>query len=143
MARVSTIRPRRLPPGAHDDDTLVRIAGHTCTLESLHTNVAALANRIEDLTKAGASPKDIQRIKNGYYAAIAEMLLYGFDKIEETKLTRDASGNVTAITEERLKETECAKALLEYGEQFGGKKKRRQTKKKNLKKRKTLRRVRH
>ena len=139
---ITALQQARKAPDAHDDDRLIRIAGHTCTIESLQTNVATLLHSIQQLKEAGESDEDIRRVAEGYYRAIADTLAYGFDKIEEKKLVKDAAGNVIAITEERLQNTECAKALLERKEPLGGRLKRTRSKKRS-KKRKTLRRTRH
>lgn len=140
----SELLEARNDPNAHSDDKLIKIAGHTCTIESTHENLTNMINSLEALDPV-EDASAIADVKRGYYQAIARTLAYGFDKVEENKLVRDASGRVTAITEERLAGTECARALLAPNpEPFGGKrKKHRKTKKRNMKKRKTLRRVRH
>jgi hypothetical protein len=133
----------RTIPGAHDDETLKRMANHICTIDSLHKTVTALLGTLKIMRDDNQPDEMIREGARGYYMAIARTLAHGYDKavVEEGRLERNAQGKVIRITDPRT--SDVCKRALERGDFLGGKKKRRQTKKKNLKKRKTLRRVRH
>lgn len=129
----------RALPGAHTDSELITIAKHTCTIDWVQKAIE-LFDRTSQSSISQLPPDDAREFIKTKMAGVALVLAQGFDKVEEKKFIRDASGKIIGIDDER--QPECNRAL-QSGELIGGKRKKRQTKKRQQKKRKTLRRTRH
>ena len=128
-------------PDAHTDSQLIQLAKHACTITWVQRALAVLDGEIEQRREKGQSESELEPYVSGVLSSVGLVLAQGFDKVESAKLLRDAAGNVVGINDPR--QSECDKALKRGETLLGGKRKKRQTKKKSMKKRKTLRRVRH
>lgn len=129
----------RSKPGAHTDSELIQLAKHTCTIDWIQKAIEILHAKIETVISQ-LPPDDARDFIKTQLSGIAVVLAQGFDKVEEKKFIRDSSGKIIGITDPR--QSECDKAL-KSGETLGGRRKRKQTKKKLQKKHKTSRRSRH
>lgn len=136
-------------PGHRPYDQLVSRASHPCVQEYLPQVVQLL--RIQQQQVAAASSQfrgkdleefmlDANRQKDTYYAGIAEILGRGFDVALKPNLIFDSSGNPIGVRPADLTRFPQCNATLTG---TGGKRKKRQTKKRAQKKRKTSRRLRH
>lgn len=131
----------QLKTSSRNPTDLIKVASHTCTIELLQLTLENLARDVENLKEAGEDEMIEIKIKSTLQT-IAVVLGQGFDAVEDNKFIKDASGKPIGIKEDNIgRYPECHKAL-QSGEPLGGKRKRR-TKKRVLKKRKTLRRTRH
>lgn len=136
-------------------DTLVKLAKHICSTEAVEANTVNFLERekLAQTADLDESEKEIltQSVKNAFVSGIATHLVEGFDVVNKDHFTYDENGNITGVNERnKTRNPKCDSFLRsrpwrpgapDVG--YGGKKKRRQTKKKIHKKRKTLRRTRH
>lgn len=131
-------------------ETLLKLASHVCSKEGLEGNVKRILERIAEVRESGESEDLVNEIRKGFVAMTAIYLVDGFDVVNESHYTFDEYGNITGFHGNKAIAPKCDAALKarpwrpgapDVG--YGGKKKQRQTKKKTIKKRKTLRRVRH
>lgn len=130
-------------------DQIVARAAHPCVKEYLPQvfQMLAIQQRQVEAAKAELRGKDLEdflqnaaKQKDTYYAGIAETFGRGFDVVLKPNLIFDAAGNPIGVRPADISRfPQCNTTLTGRG----GKRKKRQTKKKSHKKRKTLRRIRH
>lgn len=138
---------RYLKESKRNPAELIKVASHSCMIEIAQLTLEEMYKRTKELEQdENVDQSMIDAKQQSTFQTLAKTLADGFDVVEDSKFIKDASRKPIGITEAEIgRYPECHKAL-ERGETFlGGKrKKRRQTKKRNLKKhKKTLRRIRH
>jgi hypothetical protein len=127
-------------------DDLLELAGNVCNKEYVQENLERVRNRLAEIKGTEEEPLG-KAVRGTAIQGIALQLTAGFDEANKTHFTYDEFGNITGMAGDHPKRAPNCDAFLrgkkwrpgapDVG--YGGKKKRRQTKKKNLKKRKTSR----
>ena len=146
-----TIELRKIlqEPGHRPYDQIISRASHPCVKEYLADVFQLLTIQQQQVPAASAQFKgkdqedflenaELQKV--AYYTSIAQLLGRGFDVALKPNLVFDAAGNPIGLRDKDKTRFPRCNAVLSG---MGGKRKKRQTKKKSMKKRKTLRRVRH
>jgi hypothetical protein len=139
-------------PKHRDYDELTALAGHVCVKDYLRSVFELLRSQIALVEKSSTQFKagpdrdqflsETQHQIDIYYTSIANLLGEGYDRVIKENLIFDKYNNPIGVREKDIPRfSACNRALTRY--EMGGKQKRRITKKKQVRKSKTLRRKRN
>jgi hypothetical protein len=139
-------------PSHRDYDELTALARHVCVKDYLRSvfevlrSQMALVEKSASQFKPGPDRDDFVRESQGqldiYYTSIANLLGEGYDIVLKDNLVFDKFNNPIGVRPKDISRFGACNRSLTRAD-MGGRIKRRATKKKNLKKRKTLRRKRN